>query len=171
MESDSKKRKKIKANQIKTEGILTTNLPPILEDEGSFLHNIKTDWKLFWHALVGEEENDHQDPFMSGKVELLTLEQIKKITRTLSADRKKINQKIEEVNREIEASTEKLESLRLVGGDLNPTVDQINKLHDMGQQLSHQLDQLNARIKQFRIREDFLKAEKSEDKDHKKSDS
>jgi hypothetical protein len=167
MESDNKRRKKSKT-EVTTSQILSANVPQIIEeDENSFLNNIKTDWKLFWHALVGEEDIENQDPFESGKVEQLTLEQIKKITRALSSDRKKINQKIEQVNREIETNTEKLENLRLVGGDLNPTVDQINKLHDLGQQLSHQLDQLNIRIKQFRIREDFLKSEKSEDKNHK----
>jgi len=132
-------------------------------EEESFVETIKTDWSLFWHGIVGDEETERPaDAFDTAKVEALTLEQIKKITKSLSQDRKKLNQKIEEVNKEIDLNSEKIESLKLVGGDLESTVDHINRLNDIGQQLTTQLDKLNRQLKFFRIREDFLRSEKEE---------
>lgn len=135
------------------------------ESEESFVETIKADWNLFWHGIIGDEENkDPVDAFDTAKIEVLTLEQIKKITMSLSQDRKKLNQKIEEVNKEIDLNSEKIESLKLVGGDLEGTVEHINRLNDIGQQLTLQLDKLNNQLKFFRIREDFLKSEKEESK-------
>lgn len=147
---------------------ITSKMPEIIENnqqEESFVETIKADWNLFWHGIIGDEENkETQDEIAKTKLESLTLDQIKKITKSLSHDRKVLNQRIEEVNKELDLNSEKIESLKLVGGELEETVEHINRLNDIGQQLTTQIDKLNNQLKFFRTREDFLKSEKDESK-------
>ena len=127
------------------------------EEHGSFLENIKTEWKLFWSALAGEEVKESEDPFETGRLSILTIEQVKQITRALSQDRKKINQHMEAINREIDENTGRLDSIKLVGGDSTETIEEINKLNDVGIKLNHQLQKINLQLGRFRQREDELK--------------
>ena len=98
-----------------------------------------------------------KDPFVTGKLETLSLEQIKAITKALSDDRKVLNQRLEALNIQMEESTEKLESLRLVGGEPDETLQTINQLTDLGQSLSEQLNKIDERLKLARAREDEVK--------------
>ena len=132
----------------------------------SFVESLKTEWNLFWETILGEDEDEDEnenpeqktkDPFVTGKLEVLNLEQIKAITKALSSDRKTLNQKLESINKEIEENTAKLESLKLVGGESDDTVKKLNDLSDLGQNLSEQLDRINERLKLARNREDHLK--------------
>jgi len=148
------------------------NLKPTSEEMGSFLENIKTEWHMFWAGIVGDDEkdvevskngllsedkNDFPDAFVTGKLQVLSIEQVKLITRALSQDRKKINQRIEQIHREIELNSERLESIKLVGGDVADTIDEINKLNDLGMKLSLQLEKVSQQLDRFRSREDELK--------------
>lgn len=139
--------------------------PKIKPNNGGFVTGLKTEWNLFWETILGDEESDQEgagssnikDPFVTGKLETLSLEQIKVITKALSSDRKILNQKLETINREIEENTARLESLKLVGGESEETVLKINELNDLGQALSQQLDKINERLKIARSREDTIK--------------
>jgi len=116
---------------------------------------------LFWHGLVGEDEAEvaAEDPFLTGRLRSLTVDQIKQITRALSQDRRKINQHIEKINSEIENNSQTVENLKLVGGDPEEVLEKINKLTDAGQQLSLQLQKVDEQLRKFREREDALKLE------------
>lgn len=130
-----------------------------------FVAGLKTEWNLFWETILGEEHDPNEgaegvkvkDPFVTGKLETLSLEQIKAITKALSSDRRKLNQRLETLNREIEENSQRLESLKLVGGEPEETVQKINELNDLGQTLSEQLDRINERLKIARSREDTIK--------------
>ena len=128
-----------------------------------FVDGLKTEWALFWETIVGditgeeESETDSKDPFVNGKLETLSLEQIKAITRALSSDRKKVNQRLESLSKELELNTAKLESMKLVGGDTVEPLQRINTLSDQGQGLSEQLIKINERLKLARECEDHLK--------------
>ncbi len=144
-----------------------------------FVEGLKTEWNLFWETILGEEneapladgeasdgegktttaaaKTATKDPFVTGKLETLSLEQIKAITKALSSDRRKLNQRIETVNREIEENSQRLESLKLVGGEPEETVQKINELNDLGQTLSAQLNRITERLKLARTREDVIK--------------
>jgi chromosome segregation ATPase len=131
-----------------------------------FVEGLKTEWNLFWETILGEEheteadksaENAVKDPFITGKLETLSLEQIKAITKALSSDRRKLNQRLEILNREIEENSQRLENLKLVGGESEETVKKINELNDIGQTLSEQLNRINERLKIARSREDTIK--------------
>lgn len=129
----------------------------------NFVGGLKTEWNLFWETILGDDESPEaekaktKDPFVTGKLETLSLEQIKAITKALSADRKKLNQQLEAVSKEIHESTARLESLKLVGGESEETLEKINELNDLGQSLSEQLDKVNERLKLARSREDAIK--------------
>lgn len=143
--------------------------PPARE---TFVDGLKTEWNLFWHTILGEEpeEGDEtgdssnkeksRDPFVTGKIETLTLEQIKAITKALSSDRRKLNQRIEAVNKEVEINSAKLENLKLVGGETEETLNRLNELSDIGQNISEQLNRINDRLKIARAAEDQLKRNK-----------
>ncbi len=126
-----------------------------------YFEGLKTEWNLFWETVLGEEEipegADTKDPFVTGKLEVLSLDQIKAITKALSSDRKVLNQRLEALNKEIEENSQKVESLKLVGGEPEEAVRKINELSDLGQTLSEQLNRINDRLKIARSREDAIK--------------
>jgi chromosome segregation ATPase len=129
----------------------------------SYFEGLKTEWNLFWETILGEDElseegeKETKDPFVTGKLEVLSLDQIKAITKALSSDRKLLNQRLEALNKEIEENTEKVESLKLVGGDPEEAHRRIAELTDLGQNLSEQLNRINERLKLARSREDSIK--------------
>ncbi len=129
---------------------------------------LKTEWSLFWDTILGDDDSDQEgkknedgletkDPFVNGKLESLSLEQIKAITRALSSDRKKLNQKMESLNKELELNAAKLESLKLVGGDFEEPLVRIDELNSQGQKFSEQMNEISERLRLARQREDEIK--------------
>jgi hypothetical protein len=128
------------------------------QQDDSFLEGMRTEWKLFWHGIIGEEDSagdlkESKDPFNQDRLKLMTLTQIKQITRAHSLDRKRLNQKIEQVQIEIESLTETMESQKLVGANSEQTIEKIKKLTDAGLLISQQLEKANEQIAKFRKRE------------------
>ncbi|MGZ3748955.1 MAG: hypothetical protein ACXWRE_15835 [Pseudobdellovibrionaceae bacterium] len=121
----------------------------------SMVKNLKNEWALFWESIAGEGQVG--DAFETGKLEVLTRDQLNDIIKALSQDRKQLNQKLESLHKEIELNSAKLESIRLVGGRDEDVLKRINELSDMGQLLSEQLTKLDEKIKLTRNRqENFL---------------
>jgi hypothetical protein len=136
--------------------------------DSGFLEGLKSEWKLFWENIVGDEESspgksgskekgDSSDPFNTGKLEKLSIEQIKAITKVLSQDRALLNQKLEKINREIEESLAKAQSLSLVGGDPGEAQSKTSELNELGLVISEDLHKLDRHLKLARKREDQLK--------------
>jgi TolA-binding protein len=124
----------------------------------SLVKNLKTEWSLFWDSISGDFlETPPEDPFETGRVQVLTLEQVKDISRNLSKTRRQVNQKIESVNKEIESISSRLESLRLVSGAEDESLKKIHDLSDQGQALSQELAGLDERLKRVRQAEEHLK--------------
>jgi len=117
---------------------------------------LKHEWALLWEAFSGndEETNESNDAFCTGKLEVLTVAQVREITKSLSEGRKKLNQKLEILNKEIDLNTAKLESLSLVGGDKDATLKRINELSDIGQSLTDALMKLDDKLRLAREQED-----------------
>jgi chromosome segregation ATPase len=139
---------------------------PEVEEKSSFMDDIKTEWNLFWETLfddddempkILEDSSQSMDPFENGKLEVLTLDKIKVITKALSSDRKKLHQRLEEINKELDENSAKLESLALVGGHAEETEFRISHLSDLGHSISEQLNRINDRLKMARQREDAIK--------------
>lgn len=127
----------------------------------SIVKALKNEWSLFWEAFQGEEsqsktEKSEQNSFDNGKVEVLTLDEIREITKALVQDRKKINQKIESLSKEIDLNSAKLESLRLVGGEEDGTLKRIHELNDLGQSMAEALNKLDKQLRQIREQENRI---------------
>lgn len=138
-------------------------------NHGGYFEGLKTEWNLFWETILGDDEFEEnkeaiKDPFVTGKVEVLNLDQIKAITQALSADRKLLNQRLEALNKEIEENTAKAESLKLVGGEPDEAEKKISELTDLGHSLSEQLNKINERLKIARSREDLIKKASKENR-------
>lgn len=123
----------------------------------SIVKNLKNEWALFWDGIAGDEKPE--DAFESGKLEVLTLAQLQEITKALSQDRKRLNQKLESLHKELELNSAKLESIRLVGGQDEDTLKRIHELSDIGQVLSEQLNKLDEKIKWTRSRQEEFQTE------------
>lgn len=130
-----------------------------------FLDGLKNEWKLFWETLGHSwEDGDSHGPDATpeqvqfqDKIQLLSQEQMNALTKALSQDRKRINQRIEKLNRELELSTLKLQSAKFVGIEFEKLEQSINELSDLGVALSLQLQNLDERLRIIREREQELK--------------
>lgn len=96
----------------------------------SLVHALKTEWSLLWESLAGEDESSPENSFESGKLRSLTLDDVRRITRELSQNRRKLNRRLETLQKEIELNTVKLESVRSVGSDDEKAVQRINDLSE-----------------------------------------
>lgn len=127
----------------------------------SIVKALRNEWSLFWDAFQGDEKvtGKSEEIFGSGKLEVLTLDQIREITRALAEDRKKLNQKLELVSKEIDLNSAKLESLRLVGAEGEDVLQRIHDLHDLGQSMATALSNLDTKLREIREKENKLHEE------------
>lgn len=126
----------------------------------SMVKALRNEWSLFWEAFQGKEETDEsKDAFQTGKLEVLSLDQIREITRVLLEDRKKINQKMESISKEIDLNSSKLESLRLVGDEGEETLKHIHELNDLGQNMALALAKLDKQLREIREQENKIQEE------------
>ncbi len=123
----------------------------------SRVKNLKNEWALFWESIAGEGQEANS--FETGRLEVLNPDQLRDIIKALSQDRKRLNQKLESLHKELELNSAKLESIRLVGGEDDETLKRINELSDIGQILSEQLNKLDEKIKWTRVRQEEVQAE------------
>lgn len=119
--------------------------------------SLKHEWALLWETLSGEGPTESENPFETGKVRALSLDDVKRLTRELSQDRRKLNRRLESLNKELELNTAKLESVRLVGGEDDDTVRKIGELNEQGQKVSHALADLDGKLRRAREHEDQLR--------------
>lgn len=127
----------------------------------SIVKTLKNEWSLFWDAFQGEQdETKKSDDINSyGKLEIMSLDQIRDITKSLVEDRKKLNQNLELVSKEIDLNSAKLDSLRLVGREDADTLKHIHDLHDLGQNLAMALSRLDKKLREIREKENELQEE------------
>lgn len=111
------------------------------------------EWNLLWASLIEDAEGV---PLTT--VEDLTLEELShkergelvSLKKALSEKRKRLNQKLESIQKETDLNIAKLESLKLVGGDIESTENKINELSDLGQKISDDLEKIDEKIKILR---------------------
>lgn len=123
------------------------------------MSSLRNEWKLLWASLTAnnqELEVVENDPFVTGKLEAITFDQLKEISRTLSGERKKLNQKLEKLSKEIDLNAAKLESLRLVGSSDEATLKRIVELTDLGQGLVEALHRIDNKLRSARNKEEEI---------------
>jgi hypothetical protein len=113
-------------------------------EEDSFLDAFKNEWKLFWHGLLGDEEQE------SEQIGRLSAAQYKQLMQMLSQDRRNLNLHIEKINKEIDVQTDIIQGLQLVGGDIEEALARITKLNDVGMNLSMELSKIDEKIAKLR---------------------
>lgn len=119
----------------------------------SIVKSLKKEWALFLEAFQGDEESEKNDSFENSKVEVLSLDRVRELTKVLTEDRKKLNQKLETLSKELDLNSAKLESLRLVGGDEDETLNRIHELNDLGQSMAEALAKLDKKLREVRTKE------------------
>ena len=127
----------------------------------SIVKALKNEWSLFLEAFQGDEEEKEipSEDLGDGKLEVLSLDQIKEIAKVLSVDRKKLNQKMESLSKEIDLNSAKLESMRLMGGEGESVLKRIHELHDLGEAMARALENLDKQLRAVRRQEDRLQEE------------
>ena len=129
---------------IAPEDITVEPSPVREEDSESFLDALKSEWKMFWHGLVGDDEPAAE------QYQKLSESQYKQLMQMLSQDRRNLNLHIEKINREIETQADIVQRLQLVGSDPAEALERINKLNDVGMNLSLELAKIDAKIQELR---------------------
>ena len=124
----------------------------------SIMKSLKNEWSLFLEAFHGEENEENAETQEAVR-EPMDLEEIRRMTKALVEDRKKLNQKMESLSKEIDINSAKLESLRLVGGEDLETLQRIHELHDLGQGIATALTKLDLRLRSIREQEDQINEE------------
>ncbi|HEX7675531.1 MAG TPA: hypothetical protein VF412_15250 [Bdellovibrio sp.] len=119
----------------------------------SIVKSLKKEWALLMEAFHGDEESDSDEAFGNSNVEVMSLDKVRELTKALTEDRKKLNQKLETLSKELDLNSAKLESLRLVGGDDSETLNRIHELNDLGQTMAEALAKLDTKLKAVRSKE------------------
>ena len=127
----------------------------------SILKSLRNEWSLFLEAFHGEEEtskNEHLD-FEHDEEAALDIDKIRQVTRVLLEDRRRLNQRMESLTKEIDLNSAKLESLRLVGAEDDTTLSRIHELHDLGQGISTAMSKLDVKLREIREQENQFNEE------------
>lgn len=155
-----------KTTQAKSQTKKIVNTPEAIpatvaeQADQSFLDELKEEWNLFWASIKGDDHEDgpeSDDPFVNGPYQDLNLEQVKDMKKSLSSDKKRLNQRLEALKKEMDMLSARIENLKMVGADIEETQNMLLELNDFGQSLSEQLNKLDRRIQQAREREQALK--------------
>lgn len=129
----------------------------------SIVKSLKKEWSLFLEVFHGEETSDSEKSAevleFGAATEGMNLDKVREITKGLTEDRKKLNQKLETLSKELDLNAAKLESLRLVGGNEDETFQRIQELNDLGQAMAEAMAKIdkklrNARSKEMQIQEE-----------------
>lgn len=120
----------------------------------SIVKSLKKEWSLLLEVFQGEEESEKTaNTFNFSNMEALDLDQVREITKGLTEDRKKLNQKLETLSKELDLNSAKLESLRLVGGNEEETFKRIQELNDLGQAMAEAMAKLDKKLREARSKE------------------
>ncbi len=135
----------------------------------SIVKSLKKEWSLFLEAFQGEEDSESEkseksdksakssakskDAFDFANVEVMDLDKVREITKGLTEDRKKLNQKLETLSKELDLNSAKLESLRLVGGNEDETFQRIQELNNLGQAMAEAMAKLDKKLRDARSKE------------------
>lgn len=110
------------------------------------------EWIIFWNSLKSSNDFRIEAP----AIENLSAKQAAELNQILSQDRRRTNQKIELINKEIKLNQSKLESLQMMGSEGDSILLRINELNDQGQKLSLELASLDEQLKKARDLENIL---------------
>ena len=134
------------------------------------------EWKMFWSALFGNDESladlgspnellvsklkgvhDFIELLPADRLEKLSLDSIRRLTKSLSQERRALNLQIEGIRKEIELRSQRIDTLKLVGGESEPTQQEILQLNENGRRIQIELNDISDKLKHARLIEDHIK--------------
>lgn len=124
--------------------------------KSSIVQSLIKEWSLFWASITEDFEEDKDLELPDGKLQALSLEQIQTMMKALSVDRKTLHQEMELLKEKLDEENNKLETVKLVQGDVQSVLQQIDQYHEIGQALNEALTKIDERIREARQQEQFL---------------
>ena len=125
----------------------------------SIVKSLKKEWSLLIEAFQGEEDDPEGELeiYDKGKIEVISRDEMRELTKELTENRKRINQQLEYLSKQIEESSARFEGLNLVGGDTSETENRIQELNDLGLNLTEALSKIDKKLRDVRDKEmDFM---------------
>jgi hypothetical protein len=134
----------------------------------SIVKSLKKEWALLFEVFHQDENTEadknrngtrSESSFEGSGIGMMSRETVRQLTKKLTEDRKKLNQQLEFLTKELEVSSAKLECLFLVGADATNTLKRIEELNDLGLSLTESLAKIEHNLGEVRSKElDFREA-------------
>ena len=122
--------------------------------EDSHQNSLKTEWKLLIHSFLEDPEETSEESITHLKVRIkekkTSLTEIQKIKKSLSTEKKMLNQKIESIKFSIDELSMTMQNLELVGSDMSESNEKLNDLVRSGEETSLLLDQVDRKLQKIR---------------------
>lgn len=122
--------------------------------EDSNQNSLKTEWKLLIHTFLEDPSDTSEESISHLKIRIkekkTTLTEIQKIKKSLSSEKKMLNQKIESIKFAMDELSMTMQNLELVGSDLTETNEKLNELVRSGEETSLLLDLVDRKLQKIR---------------------
>jgi hypothetical protein len=126
-------------------------------DDDSIKNTLRTEWKLLIHSFLEDQNGLSEETIINLKTRIkekkTTQSEVQKIKRSLSTEKKLLNQKIEAIKNQIESVTVTLQNLELVGSDSTELTDKLDDLVAEGEMTSQQIELIDSKLKRIRTLE------------------
>lgn len=122
--------------------------------EDSEQNSLKTEWKLLIHSFLEETQDSSEESLSHLKIRIkekkTSFTEIQKIKKSLSTEKKLLNQKIESIKFQIDQIGSTLQNLELVGSDMTEANEKLNELVRKGEETSLQIELLDTKLRKIR---------------------
>ncbi len=122
--------------------------------EDSNQNSLKTEWKLLIHTFLEDVDDPSEESLFHLKIRIkekkTSFTEIQKIKKSLSAEKKLLNQKIESIKFQIDQLGSTMQNLELVGSDMTGSNDKLNELVKNGEETSLLLELVDRKLQKIR---------------------
>ncbi len=128
--------------------------------EDSNQNSLRTEWKLLIHSFLEDAQDPSEDSLSHLKIRIkekkTSFTEIQKIKKSLSTEKKHLNQKIESIKFQIDQLGSTLQNLELVGSDMSEANEKLNELVRQGEKTSLLIELLDTKLQKIRNLESGL---------------
>lgn len=129
-----------------------TDIKTLKQKSNPLIQSFKHEWSLFWASFTGEEEAPKikDKTVFEAEVSKLSKDGLTELVKKLSTYKKNMNHRIEDIQAEIDESTQRIESVLLVGGEIEDIQEEIENLKDEGFNLTEEIQKIDVKLKVIR---------------------
>lgn len=117
-------------------------------------NSLKTEWKLLIHSFLEDPTENSEESISHLRIRIkekkTSLTEIQKIKKSLSTEKKVLNQKIESIKFAIDELSMTMQTLDLVGSDMSEVNEKLNDLVRTGEETSQKLEMLDTKLRKIR---------------------